>query len=537
MEFIVYISLFGGALLLLYGIQLVGEGLQRAGGSLLKPILGTLTKNPLSGLGIGTLLTAILQSSSATTVMLVGFVNAGLLSLRQSMGVILGSDIGTTITVQLISFKVFDYAVLLVGLGILGMLVFKNRVRQDLSKGVLGFGFIFLSIKIMAESMVPLRENTVFILLLGALGENPLTGIIISAIFTALFHSSAATIGIALAMAVEGIIPLKAAISVIFGANIGTCATAITASIGTSAEAKRTAYVHIVFKMLGVAIFFPFIEGLGNIIVRTSTELPRQIANAHTLFNFVIAIIFLPFLGPIEKVIRRMVPDKISLERFGPRYLNPHLISTPELALGQATREVIRMADIVEEMLKRTIDVFKNNDRELLEKIEDRDDDVDLLDREIKLYLVKILRGSLTESLSKKEIDILEMINNLENIGDIVDKNLMRSAKKKINRGLSFSKEGMDEIASFHGKIIENFDLSISAFTSRDADLAARIISRKERIEEMCKELKQAHINRLHLGYKESIETSSIHLDVLTNFERINSHITQMAYPLFEEKE
>ncbi|MBI5199513.1 MAG: Na/Pi cotransporter family protein [Nitrospirae bacterium] len=537
MEFIVYISLFGGVLLLLYGIRLVGEGLQRAAGPLLKSILGTLTKNPLSGLGIGTLVTAILQSSSATTVMLVGFVNAGLLSLRQSMGIILGSDIGTTITVQLISFRVFDYAILLVGLGILGMLMFKNRLRQDLSRGVLGFGFIFLSIKIMAESMVPLKENTVFILLLGALGENPLTGIIISAIFTALFHSSAATIGIALAMAVEGIIPLNAAISIILGSNIGTCVTAITASIGASAEAKRTAYAHVIFKVVGVALVIPFLDDFGRVVVSTAETLPRQIANAHTLFNFAIAIIFLPFLGPIEKVIRRMVPDKVSLEKFGPRYLDPHLISTPELALGQATREVIRMADIVEEMLKGTIDVFKNNDRELLEKIEDRDDDVDLLDREVKLYLVKILRGSLTESLSKREIDILEMINNLENIGDIVDKNLMRSAKKKINRGLSFSKEGMEEIASFHGKIIENFDLAISAFTSRDADLAARIISRKERIEEMCKELKQAHINRLHLGYKESIETSSIHLDVLTNLERINSHITQMAYPLFEEKE
>lgn len=208
MEFVMYISLFGGVLLLLYGIRLVGEGLQRAAGSFLKTILGKLTKNPLAGLGIGTIITAILQSSSATTVMLVGFVNAGLLNLRQSMGIILGADIGTTVTVQLISFRIFDYAILLVGIGILGMLVMKNRTRRDLSQGVLGFGFIFLSIKIMAESMTPLKESPMFILLLGALGDNPITGILISAIFTALFHSSAATIGISLAMAVEGIIPL-----------------------------------------------------------------------------------------------------------------------------------------------------------------------------------------------------------------------------------------------------------------------------------------------------------------------------------------
>lgn len=536
MEFIIYTSLFGGVLLLLYGIRLVGEGLQSAAGPLLKSVLGRLTRNPLSGLGIGTLITAILQSSSATTVMLVGFVNAGLLNLRQSMGIILGADIGTTVTIQLISFRVFDYAILLVGLGILGMLVFKNRVRKDLSQGVLGFGFIFLSIRIMAESMTPLKESPVFMLLLGALGDNPLTGIIISGIFTALFHSSAATIGIALAMAVEGIIPLKAAIAVILGANIGTCVTAVTASVGTSAEAKRTAYAHIVFKIAGVAIVLPFLEQFEKAVVSTAESLPRQIANAHTIFNIGIALVFLPFLPIAEKVFTRIVPEKVSPEKFGPRYLDSHLFSTPELALGQATREAIRMADIVEEMIKGTISVFKNNDRELLEKIEDRDDDVDLLDREIKLYLVKILRGSLTDSLSKREIDILDMINNLENIGDIVDKNLMRSAKKKINSGLSFSKEGMEEIATFHGKIIENFDLAISAFTSRSADLASKVVNRKDRIEEMCKELKQAHINRLHLGYKESIETSSIHLDVLTNLERINSHITQMAYPLLEEK-
>jgi phosphate:Na+ symporter len=536
MEFALYITLFGGVLLLLYGIKLVGEGLQRAAGALLKSLLGRLTKNPLTGLGIGTLITAILQSSSAATVMLVGFVNAGLLNLRQSMGVILGADIGTTITVQLISFKIFDYAILLVGLGILGMLVLKNRVRKDLSQGVLGFGFIFLSIKIMAESMTPLKESQIFMLLLGALGDNPLTGILISAIFTALFHSSAATIGIALAMAVEGIIPLKAAISVIFGANIGTCVTAIMASIGASAEAKRTAYAHIFFKILGVAVFLPFMDEFGKALTHTSTSLPRQIANAHTIFNIAISAIFLPFLGLADKVITRMVPEKVSPERFGPKYLDPHLLSAPELALGQATREVLRMADIVEEMLKGTLKVYRDNDSDLLEKIEDRDDDVDLLDREIKLYLVKILRGLLTEPLSKRQIDILEMINNLENIGDIVDKNLMRSAKKKIKYNWNFSKEGMEEIELFHGKIVENFDLAISAFTSRDTDLATKIINRKNRIEEVCKELKQAHINRLHLGYKESIETSSIHLDFLTNLERINSHITQMAYPLLEEK-
>lgn len=531
-----YITLFGGVLLLLYGIRLVREGLQRASGPLLKSILGKLTKNPLAGLGVGTLVTAILQSSSAATAMLIGFVNAGLLNLRQGMGVILGADIGTTITVQLISFKIFDYAILLVGLGVLGILISKNRVRQDLSQGFLGFGFIFLSIKIMAESMAPLKESQIFMLLLGALGDNPITGIIISGIFTALVHSSAATIGVALAMAVEGIIPLKAAIAVIFGANIGTCITAITASLGASSEAKRTAYAHIFFKIFGVVIFLPFITEFGNILIHTSTSLPRQIANGHTFFNIVIAMIFLPFLPLAEKVITRIVPEKISIERFGPRYLDPHLLSTPELALGQATREVLRMADIVEEMLRGTLKVYRENDSDLLEKIEDRDDDVDLLDREIKLYLVKTLRGAMTEPLSKREIDILEMINNLENIGDIVDKNLMRSAKKKIKYNWNFSKEGMEEIELFHSRIIENFDLAISAFTSHDSELAAKVINKKNRIEEMCKELKQAHINRLHLGYKESIETSSIHLDFLTNLERINSHITQMAYPILEER-
>lgn len=536
MEFTVYITLFGGVLLLLYGIRLVREGLQRAAGPLLKSILGRLTKNPLTGLGVGALVTAILQSSSAATAMLIGFVNAGLINLRQSMGVMLGADIGTTITVQLLSFRIFDYAILFVGIGILGMLILKSREKQDLSQGILGFGFIFLSIKIMSESMAPLKESHIFMLLLGSMGDNPITGIIISGLFTALVHSSAATIGIALAMAVQGIIPLKAAIAVIFGANIGTCITAIMASMGASAEAKRTAYAHIFFKVLGVAIFFPFIDDFGRVLINTSSALPRQIANAHTLFNIGIAVIFLPSLSLAEKFITRMVTEKVSLEKFGPRYLDSHLLSTPELALGQATREVIRMADIVEDMLKGTITVYRNNDRDLLDKIEDRDDDVDLLDREIKLYLIKILRGAMNETLSKKEIGILEMINNLENIGDIVDKNLMRSAKKKTNNNMKFSNDGMEEIALFHDRIVENFDLAISAFTSRDIDLAAKVINRKNRIEELCKELKQAHINRLHLGYKESIETSSIHLDVLTNLERINSHITQMVYPLLEEK-
>ena len=528
-------ALFGGMALLLYGMRLAGEGLQLAAGARMRQILSSLTYNRLLGVVAGAFTTALIQSSTATTVMLVGFVSSGLMNLTQTIGVILGADIGTTFTVQLIAFRIFDYALLMIGAGFTLIFAFKRKMLQYIGEAILGFGFIFFAMKVMSDAMFPLRENQIFKAMILSLGNEPLLGIVISAVFTALVHSSAATIGLSITLALQGLIPLQSAIPIIFGANIGTCATALASSIGTTAEARRVATAHTLFKVLGVMIFLPFVTPFARLVSYTSTDIPRQIANAHTLFNVGITLIFLPFSGLMARFITRIVPEDREVEGvFRPRYLDERVLDTPALALGQATREALRMADIVSEMLKKTFTVFETDDQELLESIEKRDDQVDTLDREIKHYLTKLAQQSLTEEQSKRELSILSFVNNLENMGDIVDRNLMEIAKKKIYKGVHFSEPGLKEIAELHAKVAQNLELAISAFASNDPLLAQKVLTAKAEISQTERHFRANHIQRLHDGYRESIDTSEIHLDVLTNLKRINSHITSIAYPIFE---
>ncbi|HSC70642.1 MAG TPA: Na/Pi cotransporter family protein, partial [Candidatus Methylomirabilis sp.] len=302
------ITLFGGMALLLYGMQLVGEGLQQAAGGRMRRILGSITNNRFKGMMVGAFITAVIQSSSATTVMLVGFASSGLMGLPQTIGVILGADIGTTVTVQLIALQIFDYALVLVGVGFLLIFSCRRKIFKYVGQAILGFGFIFFAMKIMSDAMVPLRQSELVKTLLVSLGDQPLLGLIVAATFSALVHSSAATIGLAITLSLQGLLPLSAAVPVIFGANIGTCATALASSIGTNPEAKRVAMAHTFFKVVGVLIFLPFITPFVRLVELTAHDVPRQIANAHTLFNVGITAIFLPFSAVLARFISALVP-------------------------------------------------------------------------------------------------------------------------------------------------------------------------------------------------------------------------------------
>ena len=513
--------------------------MQKAAGARFRGFLIAVTENRIKGAGVGAAITALLQSSSATIIMLVSFVGSGLLSLKATMGVILGADIGTTITVQIITFKIYDYAIIFAGIGILLEFFGRKGHLQDVGRAILGFAFIFLALKVLTEVFSPLAGDPLFRELMLNIGKDPVAGIIIATFITAILHSSVATLGLALTAAHNGLITLDAAMPIVLGANIGTCVSAIASAIGAPVEAKRVALAHILFKVIGVIIVLPFLALFTHLVGLSAANLPRQIANAHTLFNITIALLFLPFIGPFTKLVEKLLPERgPSEKRFGPRYLDKLVLTSPSLALGQAAREVLRMADIVQDMLKGSIEVFKNNNMRLLEEIEEKDDEVDTLDREIKLYLTRLSQEALTDQQARREMEIITFTNNLENIGDVIDKNLMDLAKKKINKQLSFSQDGLREIIDFHQKVMENFELGVSAFASGDVELAHKLLRHKTRLGEIERDLRQAHINRLHLGLKESIDTSAIHLDVLTNLKRINSYVANIAYPILErEKE
>ncbi len=532
----VLLELAGGVSLLRYGLHLAGEGLQALAGARLRYALASVTRNRVLGLGAGALITAILQSSSATTVMLVGFTGSGLLTLRQAMAVILGADVGTTATVQLLAFPVTHYALGVIAGGFLLFFFGQRQRTKTLGTAVLGFGLIFLGLRLISSGAEPFVDTPLVGQAFMALGDHPVLGIAVSTAITALLHSSAATIGIALALSSQGLLTLHGALPIILGANVGTCAPALISSLGGVPEAKRVAVAHTLFKVSGVLLVYPVLHVFETWVAASSTSLPHQIANAHTLFNLGLAVAFLPFTVPFARVVAGLVKERPRADEWSkPKYLDPHVLDVPPLALSQATRETLRMADLVHEMVRDTIKVFEDGDQELVEAIERKEDWVDALNREIKLYITKLSEKSLTKEQLDREMVLLAVINDLENIGDIVDKNLMELAKKKLYKDLRFSESGVREMVELHGQVEKNFERVVAAFASQDAEVAKQVIEQKARISQKERELKQAHIHRLHAGLPESIETSAIHLDVLTNLKRINSHVTNIAYPLVDQ--
>ena len=525
---LVLFSLLGGTALLLYGVRLVGEGLQRAAGTRLRHVLSTLTGNRFKALAVGAGVTAILQSSSATTVMMVGFASAGLLSLRQTIGVILGADVGTTVTVQLLAFDLLSVSPLIVFAGWLLWSIGRGTLRY-IGQAVLGFGFLFLGMKLVSDGTAPLASSELFRDLLAALTGQPLILFLVAAVFTALVRSSAAVIGLALSLAASGLMPLSGAIPIIFGANIGTAATALFAAVGQNAEALRVAAAHAAFKVVGVALFVPFAGLFADLVARTAPDVPRQIANAHTLFNLILAAVFLPFTNVAADLFTRLVPDRKTTST-GAIYLNPQTIDTPAVALGQALRETLRMGDIVQQSLRDSLLVLERDDERLMREVIARDDVIDQLEEDIKQFLIRLGQQQLTEEQAERETALIFVIANLEEIGDVIEKNLMELAAKKIAGHHVFSHQGWSEIRQLHAKVVENLELAMSALASNDATIAEKIIRHKSVVNILERQLRQTHIRRLHEGLRETIDTSSIHLDLLANLKRANSLVAGIAY-------
>ena len=531
------LALFAGLALLLYGMQLIGEGLQRAAGSHLRHLLTRMTSTRLAAVGSGALVTAIIQSSSATTLMLIGFVSAGLLTFPQSLGVILGADIGTTVTVQLLAFRVQELSLLLVGVGFATVFFGRRGLVKSLGQVVLGFGFIFLGMKVMNDGLAPLADNELTRQVLVALAGNPFLGLLVGAVLSAGMASSAATIGLTLSLGQQGLLPLSASLPVVLGANIGTCATALAASMRSSSDARRVAVAHIAFKVLGVALVFPFIGPLANLVALTSLDPARQIANTHTFFNVAISALFLPFAPWAARVITALVPEEERGDNpYRTRYLDDRFLEQPALAVGQAMREALRMGDVAQAMLRDAMVVMRTNNQELLEDVERRDDQLDYLEREIKIFLSRLGHETMSPDLAQKEIALISFIGNLENIGDIIDKNLMELARKKLYQGRRFSEAGEAELIEFHSMVSKNLERAIAGFAANDRSLAQEVLDQRPVVRQREQELRDSHLARLRRGLAESLETSEIHLDVLTNLKRISSHITALVYPILEEE-
>lgn len=529
MTFLDFTVVLGGLAIFLHGLSLTKEGLQIVAGDKLRSILFALSNNRVVGLFSGAVVTSILQSSTATTVMLVGFAASALMTLPQAMAVLLGADIGTTVTVQLISFRLSTYALGIVAGGTLIRLLSKKRRNRYIGQVLLGFGLLFFGMKLMGDGTLPLRESPLFNEALVYLGNRAFAGIAGAAVATVLMQGSAPTIGLLIAMSAAGSMSLAAALPMVLGANIGTTLTPILAAANAPTEGKRVAIAHAVFKIFGVALFLPFLDYFADLVVVTASTVPRQVANAHTLFNVFNSLLFLPFTKLGATFITRYYQPEEEKEVFRPRYLDPRAIESPALAFGNARRELFRMADIANDMLKDFMRAMDENDADLLADIEGRDDKVDILNREIRFYLAKIAQEAMTPEQADQQLELISLSNEIENVGDTVMKNLVPLAKKKVHHGLAFSAPGFAELKEFHGKVCENFDLALNAFSSGDEQIARKVLRHKTALVDIESELKEKHIARLNQGLRESLETSSVHLDLLAYLRRVNDSVGSLA--------
>ncbi len=543
-------GMLGGLGVFLYGMEFMGAGLQKWAGARLRAILAALTRNRVIGLFVGLFVTAVIQSSSATTVMLVGFTNAGLMSLAQAIGVILGADIGTTVTAQIVAFKLTDYALAFVGVGFL-IYLFGGK-NQNLKYGgqvLLGFGFLFFGLKIMSDVLHPLRAYPPFIDLLKN-AENPYVGLLVATLFTSIVQSSSATTSLVVMLAAQGFFDLRSAIPLIFGANIGTCVTAAIATIGTTREAKRVAVAHYTFKFAGVLLFWFLVEplalatewlsvqfaGATATTVRDVAFLPRQVANAHTIFNVAMALIFLPWTHLFEKLIYRLLPEQLRPEAaFRPKHLDPALLATPELAIAAAEQEVARSGDIARTMTANVLQGFRRRDLAFVQEVIAEDDKIDILDTAGRSYLARLAGENLIPEQAQRCSELFIISNEWEHIGDVISKDMMPLVQRLIDSNLYFSEEGWMELREYHAAVEQVVADAVTAFRTRDTGLATDLRNRKPVLVRREKELRRAHLRRLHGGNEREVATSEIYLDLMTGYARILSYATSAAYATLGE--
>lgn len=526
------VELMAGVALFLYGLLITSENLQVLAADRIRAIMKMVSRNHLFGIIGGIALTVLLQSSGAVTVMMTNLASAGVVSLTQVMGVMIGSTIGTTVTVQLISFHVTEYYVYPLIVGFFIFFVSQGKKAKEFGLVVFSLGLVFFGLQMMGQSVALIKEEPAFKNIFVTMNENPILTVFITTFFSGMVHSSAVVVGMAMALAGNGVITLYDSLFWIYGANIGTTFTALMASWGGNYLGRQVAWAHFLYKMGSVAIFIFITATFASFIEMTDTLLSRQIANGHTLLNILSAILFFPFINIGAVVVQKLFPRPANETDFGPKYLDASDIASPMVAYSNAVRETIRMSEYALTMVKLSLRSFEKDDPHFLEDLKGVDKKVDLLNREIKYYLVKCRQAKMTAAQKSRIVGLITVVADIEAIGDVVDNEIMDLARKKNHFKLNFSKQGYEEVKEFHYAVVENFELAISAFTLQNLELARKVIDGKHKIRAFEEELKAKHIDRLEKALQDSINTSDIHLELLTCYKRINSLACNLVYPI-----
>lgn len=525
-------ALLGGLALFLYGMKLMGEGLEKAAGDRLKRLLEALTRNPLMGLLVGVVFTMIIQSSSATTVMVVGFVNAGLLDLMQATGVILGANIGTTVTAWIVAgFQATAFMPLVLLIGVAMMMFLKKLKLQRIGQVVAGFGMLFVGMGMMSDAMKPLAESAEFARLMTAF-SNPIMALLVGVAVTAIIQSSSASVGILEMLAIQGLVPLETSLYIIMGTNIGTCVTAMLSAVGATRTAKRAALIHLMFNVLGTLVVFILVSLLPVSTWIGHIDGPAlQIAVAHTSFKVFEVLCFVLLRKWLVKLVMILVPgeDKQGEEK-SLKFLDDRILSTPPIAVAQICKEIERMGDIAIANLTRAMDAFFNKDSSLINEVEQSEDVVNYLNHEITRYMVAAAQLDLPASDVEQLGEMFHVVNDLERIGDHAE-NMAEYANSRIEEEIPFSEDGLAELRDMLDKTVALFKLSMEAFHTRDQHLLPRVLVQEENIDDMEKTLQQSHVDRLTRGAC-TPRSGMIFSDMLSNLERVADHATNVAFSI-----
>ncbi len=520
--FVLVMTLLGGLALFLHGMDRMTEALKAVAGDRMRHILARLTSNRFAAVGTGAGVTAIIQSSSVTTVLVVGFVTSGLLTLTQAAGVIMGANIGTTITAQIIALDVTRYALALVAVGFAFSFFGKKDELRARGTVLMGLGLIFFGMDVMGQATSPLRDHQAFTDALLSL-SSPLLGIVVGAAFTAVVQSSSATTALVIVLASQGLLSLEAGIALILGANVGTSVTALLAAVGKPRDALRAAAIHTGFNVGGVLLFLPFIPLLARAVAGIGGGLAREIANAHTIFNVTVTLVFLAMLGPYVALIERVIPDRPeAIEReIKAKYLDRELLRTPPLALDRARMELTRLTERVRGMLEVVLPTVFDGSRSDLSDLEARDDEVDALHGHIVEYLGLISRQSLSDEDSDELVGLMEATNNLEAIGDVIETNLVTLGYGRIESGVQVSEVTREVIGELHEAVVRAFDGAMIAVTERNRDAGRRVSAMKDEINSLERAAAAHQATRLVVDEPNRVEAYRFEIDLINNLKRI----------------
>ncbi len=539
-------GLIGGLALFLFGMDIMTRALKNVAGDYMKTMLARMTNNRLLGAATGAGVTAIIQSSSITTVLLVGFISAGLMSTSQSVAVILGANIGTTITAQVLAFKVTKIALPILAAGFFVSFLARREEWRQYGLIVLGLGLVFFGMSIMSEAMSPLRNYDPFLRFMISL-DHVLLAALTGAVFTAVIQSSSATTGILIVMAGQGLIGLEAAIALALGANVGTCVTALLACMGKPREAVRTALVHTLFNVAGVLIWIGFVSELAELarfmspshqhlsgIARTSAEIPRQIANVHTFFNVVNAALFIGFTTQITRIVEWLVPDRplSEADRLAPMFIDEQLLSTPSIALDAARREIVRLGAIVSDMLDQSVPCVTSGTRLQLNELNAMDRPVDALHRDIIGYLRMLSLGSLSSEQSDVLIGLIKMANDLEHIGDHIARDLVTSSRKRIEERVIISQATVHAIAGLHGKVVNALGETMEALHDEDVERASRVRAMKQDLSQTIDEIARHEIVRLQADEPKRLITYAREIELVETLDDVFKTTRRIARTL-----